>query len=238
MPPAPAMDLDNLFNGGDRKFTCETIVIGCESCPDPPPQPEDPDLPAESYRIRIDDWSGLRAAVFNREYSTKGSTNPKSMVAHSNPKWNPSSTSKRLTNPKVRTTIIGLPSKIDLAGYFRRPGSSKVVPRSAPVQAVAEPESPKVSCFGRVASEREQETDAAVGCWAGFPTAFSVCGWWRKGAEVVEEEVGVECSVRDRDEPAAMTAPGLGGMKILSSGRRPESWGLALNVGADEHVAR
>ncbi|KAJ0978909.1 hypothetical protein J5N97_014383 [Dioscorea zingiberensis] len=43
-----------------------------------------------------------------------------------------------------------------------------------------------------------------------------------EGAEVVEKEVGVECSVRDQDEPVAMAAPRLGGMEIFSSWRRPE----------------
>lgn len=251
---APAMDLDNLFNG-DNKVACETLVMGCGSSQDPPPTDE-PDLPAESYRIRIEDWFRIRsAAVFDREYSTKGSTNPKSMVAH--PNRNPSSTSQRFSaNSKSRALIIGLPNKVDLAGYLRRPVNSREVRRSAPSPAGAEPESPKVSCFGRISSEKEQDSqrgseqqpDASVGCWAGFPTYFGVWEWWRKGTKVVVEEekedkVGIECSDKDCGSPAAvmamtMTAPGLGGMERFASGRRPESWGQALDVGPGEHVAR
>ncbi|KAH7685582.1 hypothetical protein IHE45_04G049600 [Dioscorea alata] len=257
----PAMDHDNLFNNGDNKVACETLVVGCGSSNQDPPPTDEPDLPAESYRIRIEDWFRIRsAAVFDREYSTKGSTNPKSMMAHSN--RNSSSTSQRLSaNSKSRALIIGLPNKVDLAGYLRRPLNSREVRRSAPSLAGVEPESPKVSCFGRISSEREQgaqrgseqKPDASVGCWAGFPTVFGVWEWWRKGSKVVvvveeekEEKVGIECSDKDQSSPAAevmvmamtMTAPGLGGMERFSSGRRPESWGRALDVGPGEHVAR
>lgn len=59
-----------------------------------------------------------------------------------------------------------------------------------------------------------------------------------------EEKVGIECYDKDQSSPAAevmamtMMAPGLGGMERFASGRRPESWGRALDVGPGEHVAR
>ncbi|KAH7663503.1 hypothetical protein IHE45_14G059200 [Dioscorea alata] len=135
------------------------------------PTPSDPDLPAESILIRIDDgfdWSDLNAAVFSREYSTKGSTNPKSMIqSHPNPNPNPNpnplSTSQRFSaNPKVRAPIIGF-SNVGYDGLRRR----KDVPGTAPPPAYLEPASPKVSCLGRVSSERSRG-DGKVRCWSGF----------------------------------------------------------------------
>ncbi|KAJ0969718.1 hypothetical protein J5N97_022595 [Dioscorea zingiberensis] len=165
-----------------------TAVIGSILDPKDPPPPVDPDLPADSIKIRIDDgfdWSALSAAVFTREYSTKGSTNPKSMI-HSHPNTNALSTSQRFSmNTKPRAPIIGLTQ----VGYDgpRRQGIGRGPRRDqlAPAPAYVEPASPKVSCLGRVSSEKYTSPEhGKFGCWSGFPPFRRVRSGRRRGSEL------------------------------------------------------
>lgn len=127
----PQMDLETLFRmGSGRKVVCETLVE-----------------PAESFLVSAEDeidWFDQNA-FFDRNHSTKAFSNP-----------NPSS-SKRAFHPNVtsKPSIIGPPSA-QLCHTFRRscrPPSIRFFPKSA--QAGAEPESPKVSCMGRVRSKEK-----------------------------------------------------------------------------------
>ncbi|KAJ3677968.1 hypothetical protein LUZ60_001771 [Juncus effusus] len=172
----------------------------------------DPDLPPESIVIPISEdssWPEL-SPVYDREDSTKGSTNPKS---HSNPfPWSKSrSGSVRVAatnlNPTASTPIISLPTKIQRPGfiYCRRPppifpkwrnsGSKKSgLPE-------CEPGSPKVSCIGKVLSEREREKrrrkkeerkdkeidNNKAGCWNGFSAILHCAGGGSSSRRPTEE---------------------------------------------------
>nr|XP_010909863.1 uncharacterized protein LOC105035853 [Elaeis guineensis] len=186
------MDIENLVCGGDCKVACETLAEaggGEKRRHDPPPAAaEDPDFPAESFEVRIGDeieWADLNA-VYDRDNSTKGSTNPKS--SHANP-WAPAaSNSQRFSgNLKAKPQIIGLPGKIHHSGYegrsARRRPHVQIFPKKAAGGRGAgggrkstvpelEPGSPKVSCFGTVLSDRERER----------------CLRERRGAVAAEEE--------------------------------------------------
>lgn len=270
----PQVDIENLVCSGDRKVACETLAEtggGEKQLHDPPPAAvEDPDFPAESFEVAIGDeieWADLNA-VYERENSTKGSTNPKS--SHANP-WAPAaSNSQRFSaNLKVKTPIIGLPGKIPHSGYDgrsarRRPhvqifskkaagGSGGGGERKFTVPEL-EPGSPKVSCFGKVLSDRERkrwrrERRRAVaaeereerGCSRVFAAIFRCGGGDRAAAEEVkEEENGITVSSKNipaqavkAPEPAA---PGIGGTMWFASGRMAASWGAEAEV--EEHVAR
>ncbi|XP_008788957.2 uncharacterized protein LOC103706586 [Phoenix dactylifera] len=259
----PQVDIENLVCGGDRKVACETLAEAGG----------DPDFPAESFEVRIGDeieWADLNA-VYDREDSTKGGTNPKSN--HTNPRPLAASNSQRFSaNLKAKPPIIGLPGKIHNSGYdgrrAHRPPHVQIFPKKAaggggggegrksPVPEL-EPGSPKVSCFGKVSSDRERkrcqrECPGAVAaeeereereCWRVFAAIF-----WRGGGdraapeEVKGEEEKKEITVPSKNIPApAGRAPesaarGIGGMMRFASGRRAASWGAEAEV--EEHAAR
>lgn len=168
----PQVDLETLLCGGDVKVACETMIGGED--PAAKRTEDDPDMPAESIQIRIGeeiDWTDINA-VYERDDSTKGNTNPKSH--HSNQKQQqqqqqPPSNSQRFSgNLKPKAPIIALPNKIRHSSYLgasarrhpkgrtslkkKRGGGDRQSALPPP-----EPGSPKVSCFGKVLSDRERE---------------------------------------------------------------------------------
>ncbi|EHA8586446.1 hypothetical protein COCNU_scaffold000397G000020 [Cocos nucifera] len=272
----PQMDIENLVCGGDCKVACETLAEaggGEKRTHDSPPAAaEDPDFPAESFEVRIGDeieWTDLNA-VYDREDSTKGSTNPKS--SHANPRAPAASNSQRFSgNLKAKPQIIGLPGKIHHSGYdgrsVRRRPHVQIFPKKATggrggdggrKSAVPElePGSPKVSCFGKVLSDRERERcrrerrgavaaeeEKAERGWSRVFSAIFRCGGGdRAAAEEVKEEEEKEITVPSKNilVPAGKApeslAPGIGGMKRFASGRRAASWEAEAEV--EEHVAR
>lgn len=112
-----------------------------------------------------------------------------------------------------------------------------------------EPGSPKVSCIGKVLSEREKERrrirrresrEERPGGGKGFWASLLCCFSADRGTavECIEEESPVPSG--NIPEPArrssaanAADAPSLGAMKRFSSGRRAASWG----GDEEEHVA-
>ncbi|KAG1369697.1 hypothetical protein COCNU_15G000630 [Cocos nucifera] len=256
--------------GGEGKVVCETLAEG-GGRPEAAAT-EDPDLPAESFQVRIGDeihWTDLNV-VYDRDDSTKGNTNPKSQNSNSKP---PRSNSQRFSgNLKTKAPILGLPNKIQHSGYLgrsaRRPTNGRIFPKKKPPgggcrkSAVPEeePGSPKVSCFGKVLSERERQrcrqqgqrsTPAAAeegeeknsGCWASLAAVFRCYGGVERAACVEESSAsppsGGGAAKGRGPPPPEMAAPGLGGMMRFSSGRRPASWDGDLDLEADEggHVA-
>lgn len=167
----PQVDLETLLCGGDIKVACETMIGGEDRAAKRPE--EDPDMPAESVQIPIGegiDWTDINA-VYERDDSTKGNTNPKSH--HANQKQQqqqqpPLSNSQRFSgNLKPKAPIIALPNKIRHSSYLG--ASARRVPKGSTLRtkkkAVGdrksalpppEPGSPKVSCFGKVLSDRER----------------------------------------------------------------------------------
>uniref|UniRef100_J3L629 Uncharacterized protein n=1 Tax=Oryza brachyantha TaxID=4533 RepID=J3L629_ORYBR len=89
----PQVDLESFVCGvagagaGDRKVSCETVIAGESGDASPPRMPPpDPDFPPESITIPIGDevaFSELNP-IYDRDDSTKGSTNPKSAAGASN----------------------------------------------------------------------------------------------------------------------------------------------------------
>ncbi|KAK1263199.1 hypothetical protein QJS04_geneDACA008511 [Acorus gramineus] len=225
----PPIDLETLVCCGDGKVACETQI----SASAPPPPLPDSDLPPESFRLSGDaelDWVD-RNAVYDRDNSTKGNSNPKSNKSISQ---RFSCSSKPPTVP-----LIGL-TKVERSGYLgrssRRTGKNRpvrpvllVVRGGAAAAGVLEPSSPKVSCIGKVRSSgRGSGQKSGPGFLAGF---FGPCcgGGDRAEKELV---VGEPEPVRDRErhgpvfeEPGLDEPTGLGGLKRFSSGRRDESWG-------------
>ncbi|XP_008787717.1 uncharacterized protein LOC103705685 [Phoenix dactylifera] len=261
--------------GGEGKVACETLADG-GGRPEAAAT-EDPTLPAESIRVRIGDeidWTDLNV-VYDRDDSTKGNTNPKAQHSSGKP---PRSNSQRFSgNLKTKAPILGLPNKLQHSGYLgrsaRRPANGRIFPKKKPPggggrkSAVPEeePGSPKVSCFGKVLSERERErcrqqcrqsTAGAAeereeknsGCWASLAAVFRCSGGVERAATVesVEESSasppsgGGPAKGRGLSPPdMAAPPPGLGGMRRFSSGRRPGSWSGDLDLEADGvgHVA-
>nr|ACN28462.1 unknown [Zea mays] len=90
----PQVDLESLVCGvsgagagaGDRKVSCETVIAGGSGDASPPP---DPDLPPESITIPIGDDAAFSELnpIYERDDSTKGSTNPKFAAAAAAARW-------------------------------------------------------------------------------------------------------------------------------------------------------
>ncbi|XP_072965245.1 uncharacterized protein [Typha angustifolia] len=244
----PQVDIESFVCGGDRKVGCETLADGGGEPPEEPEVPaEDPDLPPESIEITIGDeidWPDINP-VYDRDDSTKGSTNPKS-----NPNNKPRSAPTPIgANLKAEASIIRLPAKLRGSGFLNRssrqkPPEGRIFPkkkrcnaRDTPVSKApvpeADPGSPKVSCIGKVLSDRERERfrrRSGFGCFAGIAAILRCGGGGDQAlAATAKKEEGEEV----RKYPAAAAppantssweaAPGLGGMKQFASGRRGAS---------------
>lgn len=243
----PQVDLESLVCGvagagsGDRKVSCETVIAGGSGDASPPRMPPpDPDFPPESITIPIGDevdFSELNP-IYDRDDSTKGSTNPKSAAGASNPIPAKSrSNSTRIAGaPAAATTLFGLPAKIRPAFTRRRPSQGRILPgkRSGGGGGSGdseEPRSPKVSCIGKVLSDRER------------------CGrrrrrrWWRGVVAVLRCDGGCACrrgggagkKTALEDDEDGEDMPGIAAMRRFKSGRRAASWGEeALAAAAEE----
>ncbi|KAH0450720.1 hypothetical protein IEQ34_021412 [Dendrobium chrysotoxum] len=235
------VDLETLLCGGDVKVACETMMGGEDAAAKR--QEEDPDMPAESIQIRIGeeiDWTDINA-VYERDDSTKGNTNPKSQ--HANQKQQqqqqqqPPSNSQRFSgNLKPKAPIIALPNKIRHSSYLG--ASARRLPKGRALlkkkrgggdrkSALPPPEpgSPKVSCFGKVLSDRERERSHHIRP-AFAPSTVDDKDWKhrRSGgcfARLIEMFRCRRPSTREceEDEEAASTPP----EKIVSWSGRPSA---------------
>ncbi|CAD5171229.1 unnamed protein product [Musa acuminata subsp. malaccensis] len=156
--------------GGDARDACETQFAVAQ-----PPAPDDPDFPPESVVVPVGDdgldWADVGAAAYDRDDSTKGSTNPKAQAQQ----WQhakPRSSSHRFSGGiQAKHPIIGLPGKVQQHSSYlgrsgHRPARVPIFPKKPPVPGAArgrkstvpeqEPGSPTVSCIGKVLSETEQ----------------------------------------------------------------------------------
>ncbi|OAY71685.1 hypothetical protein ACMD2_11675 [Ananas comosus] len=283
----PQVDLETLVCGGggsDGKVSCETLIGGGggEETAAAAAAAEDLDLPAESYRLRIGedvDWTDV-SAVYDRDDSTKGNTNPKSQQHQlANPSKARSNSQRFSGNLKAKAPpIIGLPGKIQHSSYLgssaRRPAAVRIFPKKArtgaggrkPAVPESEPASPKVSCIGKVLSERErdrrrrrrrgsaeemeEDDEGRSGCWGGLVAALRCAarcgGGGGHGGDTAEDSA--PSPSRDSTANLGRVAapeeaappqgpPGLGGMKRFASGRREASWGGDLGVEGDGRVA-
>ncbi|URD81545.1 hypothetical protein MUK42_05092 [Musa troglodytarum] len=239
----------------------------------PPPRPEeeeehDPRLPRESFEVPVGrSGGGFSYRIYDREESTKGQTNPKSGQGDSKSR----SSYERFSAPR-KPPIIGLPAKVQTSGYggrcIRPSTQGRIFPKKGgrgggrkSAVPEREPGSPKVSCFGKVGSERErararrqpeQQRGPVVepevrGCCAGFMAILGLGrGGGRRVPEVLVEkssspprrsilEKTVNKASREATTAPYPAGPGSGpggGMRRFSSGRRAASWGEEAELGA------
>ncbi|GJM92481.1 hypothetical protein PR202_ga08957 [Eleusine coracana subsp. coracana] len=237
---------------GDRKVSCETVIAGGSGDASPPPPPPDPDFPPESITIPIGDevaFSELNP-IYERDDSTKGSTNPKFAAAAG--AANPIAAKTRSNSTRVAgaaapaaagTTFFGLPAKIRPPFSRRQPSQGRILPdkRGGRGDGEVEPRSPKVSCIGKVLSDRERHgrrrRSRRPGWWHGVVAMFRCDGCCRSGS-------GGGGSAAKKmtadDEDGDELQPGITGMRRFKSGRRAASWGdeaLAAAAGENEDDA-
>ncbi|RWW08840.1 hypothetical protein GW17_00027701 [Ensete ventricosum] len=258
-----AADLEALVCGGDTKVACET-QIGAP----PLPLPDDHDLPPESIVVRVGRGRDPFWAEFNyeRDDSTKGSTNPKAQAQQQHAKFNSKhrSNSQRLSGGlQGKPPIIGIPGKIQnhsghLGRSVRCPANGRIFPKKPPrpgggggggrKSAVPDedPGSPKVSCIGKVLSERErdrcrrqrrlspseEEEDKvgrieSSGCWASLSAVICCGDRERQAGSVTGQTTKADSPAKTAAEPAT-EPPGMGAMRRFASGRRTESWSVDL----------
>ncbi|KAL5228992.1 hypothetical protein ABZP36_017257 [Zizania latifolia] len=249
----PQVDLESLVCGvagagaGDRKVSCETVIAGESGDASPPRMPPpDPDFPPESITIPIGDevdFSELNP-IYDRDDSTKGSTNPKSAAGASNPIPAKSrSNSTRIAGaPAAATTFFGLPASIRPVFTRRRPSQGRILPdkRSSGRggggggggagggrgEGEEEPRSPKVSCIGKVLSDRERYgRRRGRRWWRGFVAIF-LCGGGCScrgggGGGGARKKVALD---EDKDNNFDDTQQGIAAMRRFKSGRRTASW--------------
>jgi hypothetical protein len=127
---------------------------------------DDSDLPPESIVVPITEDTPWQYSAYDSGDSGREITNPKS---HSNPfprsKTGLTSSQVAATNLKAtaRSPIISIPTKFKLSGFAHNHGPASIFPRwhnsklKKSGLADNEPGSPKVSCWGKVLSEREKE---------------------------------------------------------------------------------
>ncbi|KMZ74966.1 hypothetical protein ZOSMA_120G00590 [Zostera marina] len=128
----------------------------------PPPEKtaeEDPDLPAESFYVSVTDeidWID-RNAVYERDDSTKGTTNPKSQQHNNNATNTSISNSQRFSG---NLKALGLPNTNHVPRRSSPRSKNKIRTKSfaknSGSDGASEPVSPKVSCIGRVMSKKER----------------------------------------------------------------------------------
>ncbi|KAL6641875.1 hypothetical protein ACP70R_020056 [Stipagrostis hirtigluma subsp. patula] len=220
--------------------------------------------PPESTQLRIGDdiaWSEING-VYDRDDSLKENTNPKCLIKnHPAGAAHNAGTSQRFSGNLKPTAapIIGLPGKLGQGGVCaRRHHPPAMFPKKAktggggraPKAAVPEPESPKVSCIGKVLSDRERARRGRpprspgarpAGCCGGFGFLMRRSRSRNSAVECVDQSppppVPPAAAMRRREvETEAAPAPGLGGMRRFASGRRAADW--AAEMEDDGRVAR
>lgn len=229
------MDLESLVCGtagaGDRKVSCETVIAGGSGDASPrwvpPPPPPDHDFPPESITIRIGDDDGAAFSelnpIYERDDSTKGSTNPKfAGGASSNAvPLKARSNSARIAGAPAAatTTFFGLPVKIRPAFTRRQPSQGRILPDKRSGGTGEEPRSPKVSCIGKVLSDRERYgRRRRRRWWRGVAAVFRCSGC--RGVGGAGKKMALEEDEYDGEEDE----PSVAAMRRFKSGRRADTW--------------
>ncbi|RCV37088.1 hypothetical protein SETIT_8G034900v2 [Setaria italica] len=228
--------------------------------------------PPESTRLRVGDdiaWSEING-VYDRDDSLKENTNPKCLLKN-HPHHNNGSSQRFSGNLKpTAAPIIGLSGKLGGGGRRQHNHPPAIFPKKAktggggraPKAAVPEPGSPKVSCIGKVLSDRERArlgrpprtrgSSRQPGCCGGLGFLMRRSRSRKSAVECVDQSPPppslpplAEAPRRRREEkevepePEATTAaaPGLGGMRRFASGRRAAEWAAEMEDD-DGRVAR
>ncbi|OEL31770.1 hypothetical protein BAE44_0007207 [Dichanthelium oligosanthes] len=225
--------------------------------------------PPESTRLRIGDdiaWSEING-VYDRDDSLKENTNPKCLLKNHPGAHNGSSQRFSGNLKPTAAPIIGLSGKLGgQGGGARRPHHPPAIfPKKAktggggraPKAAVPEPGSPKVSCIGKVLSDRERARlgrptrprggSRPPGCCGGFGFLMPRSRSRNNAVECVDQsppppppppaEAARRRETTEEEVTTAPAAPGLGGMRRFSSGRRAAEWAAEMEED-DGRVAR
>ncbi|XP_040385955.1 histone-lysine N-methyltransferase EHMT2-like [Oryza brachyantha] len=242
----PQVDLESFVCGvagagaGDRKVSCETVIAGESGDASPPRMPPpDPDFPPESITIPIGDevaFSELNP-IYDRDDSTKGSTNPKSAAGASNgpiPAKSRSNSTRIAGAPAAATTFFGLPASIRPAFTRRRPSQGRILPdkrsggRSGRGDGEEEPRSPKVSCIGKVLSDRERYGRSRGRRWWRGLVAVFLCGGGGgcscQGGGGRHRHATKKVALDEDRDGDDEKQPGIAAMRRFKSGRRTASW--------------
>uniref|UniRef100_A0A453FZH4 Uncharacterized protein n=1 Tax=Aegilops tauschii subsp. strangulata TaxID=200361 RepID=A0A453FZH4_AEGTS len=211
----PQVDLESLVCGGagagagDRKVSCETSIT-----------------------IRIGDDAAFSELnpIYERDDSTKGSTNPKSSAAAGGA-CNPVPLKARSNSARVAggpaaatATFFGLPARIRPAFTRRQPSQGRILPDKRSGGTGEEPRSPKVSCIGKVLSDRERCGRRRQRRWWRGVAAVFRCGGGCASRGVgggAGKKMALEESEYDEEEKEASVAA----MRKFKSGRRAATWG-------------
>ncbi|CAL4896863.1 unnamed protein product [Urochloa decumbens] len=220
--------------------------------------------PPESTRLRIGDdiaWSEING-VYDRDDSLKENTNPKCILKSHNPHHSGSSQRFSGNLKPTAAPIIGLSGKLGGARRQHHQHPPAIFPKKAktggggraPKAAVPEPESPKVSCIGKVLSDRERArlgrpprsrgSSRQPGCCGGLGFMMRRSRSRNSAVECVDQspppplaEAARRREMKELEaEQEEEEVPGLGGMRRFASGRRAAEW--AAEMEDDGRVAR
>uniref|UniRef100_A0A0D9XP58 Uncharacterized protein n=1 Tax=Leersia perrieri TaxID=77586 RepID=A0A0D9XP58_9ORYZ len=232
--------------------------------------------PPDSTRLRIGDdiaWSDV-GGVYDRDDSLKENTNPKCLlknIAGGGHIHNGNGSSSQRFSGNLKPTaapIIGISGKLGGRKHHHHHGTAPpaMFPKKAvvggggrnPKNAVPEhePTSPKVSCIGKVLSERERARrrrptrsshgGGGGGCCPGLGALFSRSHSRKNAVDCVDDQSPpppppprrreIEEEATPAAAAAAAVAPALGGMMRFASGRRAAEW--AAEMEEDGRVAR
>ncbi|CAN6362296.1 unnamed protein product [Urochloa humidicola] len=228
--------------------------------------------PPESTRLRIGDdiaWSEING-VYDRDDSLKENTNPKCLLKTHNPHHNGGGSQRFSGNLKpTAAPIIGLSGKLGGARRNQHHNHPPAIfPKKAktggggraPKAAVPEPESPKVSCIGKVLSDRERArlgrpprsrgNSRPPGCCGGLGFLMRRSRSRNSAVECVDQsppppppsfpplaEAAKRREGKEMEVEETAAAPGLGGMRRFASGRRAAEWAAEMEDD-DGRVAR
>uniref|UniRef100_A0ACD5X4P7 Uncharacterized protein n=1 Tax=Avena sativa TaxID=4498 RepID=A0ACD5X4P7_AVESA len=242
--------------------------------------------PPDSTRMRIGDdiaWVDV-GGVYDRDDSLKENTNPKCLLKNHNPAapgqhhhhhggGGGGGSSQRFSGNLKPTAapIIGLSGKLGqgVGGRRTHQHPPAMFPKEArtggggrnprPAVPEDEPSSPKVSCIGKVLSERERarrrprqppsektpRRPPGGGCCPGFGFLMRRSRSRKSAVESVDWSPPPQPQSSRRrearafettEEAAPAPAPGLAGVMRFASGRRPADWAAEMEV--DDRVAR
>ncbi|XP_048570222.1 uncharacterized protein At1g76070-like [Triticum urartu] len=233
--------------------------------------------PPDSTRLRIGDdiaWADV-GGVYDRDDSLKENTNPKCLLKAHNPSapgqhhhhHHNGAASQRFSGNLKPTAapIIGLSGKLGQGGARRthQQHPPAMFPKKAktggggrnprPAVPEDEPSSPKVSCIGKVLSERERarrrprpppSERPPSGCCPGLGFLMRRSRSRKSAVESVDWSPPPpppaarrrEAKAAETEEAAPAPAPGLGGVMRFASGRRAADWAAQMEV--DDCVAK
>ncbi|CAA6667588.1 unnamed protein product [Spirodela intermedia] len=279
MPQVAEAEIAGLGGGKEGKVVCETLVDqvrgrrpGDLSLNASPP-PGDDEIPAESFRLSEEDVIGwidrIAVAGYDRDGSARGiSERSAAAIRRGNPKLLHGAS--RGYYAKRNGPIIALPNRLGDSGYLNRSSrrhtaSGRFFPKKLGAQLdgdgkspVLEPMSPKVSCIGRVLSDRDRNRRSKAsritrpGVSPESSSAATTDSFWsrvlalpccrrRQAAALVGEEPTRSSTDKIMESGESLPAappPGLRHVNSFPSGSNPASRSGEVETQPERAVAR